>query len=175
MRRSVATPVTMRLMSLIADKIASNDPKELVSIGAEGYFFIAGSAKDALGSTVDKLDSGEVTWKAADADARAALEDESGNTNTAIMISSDAEPGTYNITVEDSGKDASATVSIVVAGDAGMISVSCDPMMIPTDTGLTDCTVAVTECRRQHPLKSGYHSHYCKPFTGPGTDFRSWQ
>ena len=133
------------IMSLTADKITSNDPKELVSIGAEGSFFIAGSAKDALGSTVDSLKSGRVTWKAADADARAVLEPDDGDTNTEILINSDADPGTYNITVEDSGKDASTTVMVTVAGDASMISVSCDPMMIPTDTGLTDCTVAVTD------------------------------
>ena len=133
------------IMSLTADKITSNDPKELVSIGAEGSFFIAGSAKDALGSTVDSLKSGRVTWKAADADARAVLEPDDGDTNTAIQINSDAEPGTYNITVEDSGKDASTTVMVTVAGDASMISVSCDPTMIPTDTGLTDCMVAVTD------------------------------
>ena len=133
------------IMSLTADKIASNDPKELVSIGAGDYFFIAGTAKDALGSTVDSLKSGNLTWKAADADARAAFEPDSDNVNTDIMVDSDAEPGTYNITVEDSSKDASATVMVIVAGDASMISVSCDPMMIPTDTGLTDCTVAVTD------------------------------
>ena len=133
------------IKSLISDKISSNDPDELVSIGAEGHFFIAGTAKDALSSTVDSLKSGNLTWKAADADARAVLRPDDGNANTAIQIDSDAEPGTYNITVEDSGKDASITVMVTVAGDASMISVSCDPMMIPTDTGLTDCTVVVTD------------------------------
>ena len=133
------------IKSLTADKVSSNDPDELVSIGAEEYFFIAGTAKDALSSTVDSLKSGNLTWKAADADARAALIPDNGNANTQIQVDSDAEPGTYNITVEDSGSDTSATVSITVAGDASMISVACDPVMIPTDTGLTDCTVTVSD------------------------------
>ena len=144
-------PCDYEIKSLTEDKLSSNDPKELVSIGAEDHFFIAGTSKDALGSTIDSLKSGKVTWEAADADARAALIDDKGTANTAVQIDGDAEPGTYNITVEDSGKDVSATIMITVAGDASTISVSCDPMMIPTDTGLTDCTVMVRDAADNIP------------------------
>ena len=43
-------------------------------------------------------------------------------------------------TVTSSDGEASTMIIITVSGVASMIEVTCDPVMIPTDTGLTDCT-----------------------------------
>ena len=54
------------------------------------------------------------------------------------------EAGVFNIEAEARG-DKTDTVSVIVSGNASQIMVSCTPVMIPTDTGLTDCSVVVSD------------------------------
>ena len=62
----------------------------------------------------------------------------------AFMVDGKADSGQYDIEVETINKKM-GTVSVTVAGDASKISISCSPDPIPANTGLTDCTVTVTD------------------------------
>ena len=54
------------------------------------------------------------------------------------------ETGVFNIEAEARG-DKTDTVSVIVSGNASQIKVSCEPEIIPTDTGQTDCVVVVSD------------------------------
>ena len=57
-----------------------------------------------------------------------------------------AVPGTYSITVDLSRRRGQRDGHAIIVSDDGQHDrSSCDPEMIPTDTGLTDCTVMVTD------------------------------
>ena len=129
---------------------SSDDPDEVVSLGPEAMFFISAKATDAVGNSVGS--GADLSWKITadsdnEADAKKAIVADSGKTNETIMIISgeDAIAGTYSITVTSPDKEASTMIMITVSDVASMIEVTCDPMMIPVDTGLTDCTVMVTD------------------------------
>ena len=76
-----------------------------------------------------------------------------GNTNETILVASgsDAVPGSYSITVTSPDGEASTMVMVTVSDVATMIEVSCDPMMIPTTSGLTECSIMVTDLNGNVP------------------------
>ena len=135
---------------------SSDDPDEVVSLGPEAMFFISAKATDAVGNSVGS--GAALSWKITadsdnEADAKKAIVANSGKTNETIMIISgeDAIAGTYSITVTSPDGEASTMIMITVSAEASKISVSCDPEMIPTDSGLTDCTVTVTDANDNIP------------------------
>ena len=89
----------------------------------------------------------DLTWKIyGDADNADDAEDtfttESGRTNQMITVtgSDDAVPGEYTLTVESPDGEASTMIMIIVSDDASVLTVSCDPETVATDSGLTNCT-----------------------------------
>ena len=128
----------------------SDDPKELVALGPGKSFVIGGKATDLAGNNVGS--GSDLTWEIyGDADnaddAEDTLTTNSGRTNQMITVADgdDAVPGTYSLTVKSPDGEASTMIMIIVSDDASMIMVSCDPEMVTTDSGLTDCTVTVTD------------------------------
>ena len=137
-------------------KPTSDDPDEVVALGPDDSFVIGAKATDAAGNTVSSLD--ELSWKITSSadnadDAEDTLTSNNGDSLEEITIagSDDAVPGVYSLTVTSSDGDASTIIMITVSDVASMIMVSCDPMMIPIDTGLTDCTVTVTDANGNIP------------------------
>ena len=160
----------------------SDDPTEVAALGPLAIFFIGAEAKDSVGNTVSE--KAELSWSVTEdtdneADAKRAIDGaDSGDTNTAIMIAGidDAKPGTYSITVTDQDGDASTIVEITVSAEATGISVACEPEVILTDSGLTECTVTVTDAdgnipsnlhkkRKEDGSRRGQGSG-CGPFHG---------
>ena len=134
----------------------SDDPDEVVALGPNQSFVIAGKATDSVGNNVGK--GMELSWKiTADADnaddAEDTLDDDSGKTLEMISVKGDddAVPGVYSLTVTSPDGEASTVIMITVSDVASMISVTCEPEMIPTDSGLTDCAVMVTDAAGNIP------------------------
>ena len=133
----------------------SDDPDEVVALGPEDTFFIYAKATDAVGN---KVGGGpELSWKltaSADNidDAEKALPAD-GDTNETIVVASgsDAIPGGYSITVTSPDGEASTMIMVTVSDVASMIEISCDPMMIPTTSGLTECSIMVTDLHGNVP------------------------
>ena len=144
---------------------ASDDPDEIGALAGEDLFFISAKATDTAGNVVansaaksldddDDISSWEITASADNvADARTAIDGDvtspgtqaSGDANETIRITDDAKPGTYSITVTSPDGEVSTMIMVTVSDDASNLSVTCDPEMIPIATGLTDCTVTVTD------------------------------
>jgi hypothetical protein len=135
----------------------SDDPDEVAALGPEGFFFISAKATDTAGNTVESGNT--LSWAVTkgpdnESDAKKAIDGaDRGKTDTPIMIASgsDAVAGNYSITVTSKDGKASTMVEITVSDAASMIMVSCVPEMIPTDSGLTDCTVTVTDANGNIP------------------------
>ena len=119
-----------------------DDPKELTALEPGDRFIIAGKATDSAGNEVLSF-----KWEPADDDAKGALvngdganaivstaaadelegspDDTQTGLETAIVeVAADADLGTYDIKVEDTGEDAETTVSFTVAGEASMLMLS---------------------------------------------------
>ena len=134
----------------------SDDPDEVVALGPEDTFFVYGKAADSVGNGVGSGTA--LTWKltaSADnaADAEKAIPEGDGKTNEPIVVASgsDAIPGAYSITVTSPDGEASTMIMVTVSDVASMIEVSCDPMMIPTTSGLTECSIMVTDLNGNVP------------------------
>ena len=135
----------------------SDDPDPVIALGPGDTFFISASSVDAVGNKIDS--KGALSWKVTaetdnEDDANTAIYgDDKGNTDEEIRISDgdDAVPGVYSLTVTSSDGEASEMIMITVSDDASMITVSCDPEIISTDSGLTDCTVTVTDVNGNIP------------------------
>ena len=139
------------------DNISSNDPEGdcLHWGGRLDFLHQLASAKDALGSTVDSLSSGNAqSWKVtpgsdADDDAKDSLGSDpnaadSGDAHIRkSRLSTTMMPNRAPtvITVEDSGNDATSQIVMHHRGWRRQhdFEVTCDPEMIPTASGLTDC------------------------------------
>ena len=143
-------------------EIDSDDPAEVVALGPGESFFIRASATDAVGNNVGKGTT--LSWKVTpssdnedDADDSIAGDADSGNTHMPIMIADDdnAVPGTYSLTVTSPDGEADTMIMVTVSDDASMIMVTCDPVMVPTDTGQTDCVVMVTDANGNIPSNLG--------------------
>ena len=139
------------------DKKAGNDPDEVVALGPEDAFFISAKATDSAGNKVE--DKTDLSWAVTantdnEDDAKTTIEDaDQGRTDNPIIIAggNDAIAGTYSITVTSEDREASTMIMIIVSNVASVIEVTCDPEMIPVDTGLTDCTVTVTDANGNVP------------------------
>ena len=136
----------------------SDDPDEVVALGPEDTFFVNAKATDAVGNKVGGGVGTKLTWKltaGADNidDAEKAIPAEDGDANEPIVVASgsDAVPGVYSITVTSHDGEASTMIMVTVSDEATTISVSCDPVMIPTDTGLTQCSIMVTDVNGNVP------------------------
>jgi hypothetical protein len=134
----------------------SDDPNEVVALGPGDSFVISGKATDTVGNTVSS--KGQLTWKITpggdnEDDAEDSLEESSGNGLEMITVTSDddAVAGTYSLTVTSGDGEASMNIMVTVSDEASMISVTCDPVIIPTDSGFTDCTVMVTDAKGNIP------------------------
>ena len=134
----------------------SDDPDKVIALGPGDSFVINGKATDAVGNTVGS--KGELTWEITEGadnqdDAEESLEQSNGNGLEEITVEGDddAVPGIYSLTVTSPDGEASETIMITVSDVASMISVSCEPEIIPTDSGLTDCTVMVTDAAGNIP------------------------
>ena len=139
------------------DDRSGNDPDEVVALGPDDAFFISAKAIDTAENVVEK--EGLLHWSVTkntdnEDDAKKAIDgSDQGRTDRPIYIGDgdDAIAGTYSITVDSDDGEASTMIEIVVSGDASMIDVTCDPVMVPTDTGQTDCVVMVTDANGNIP------------------------
>ena len=119
--------------------------------GPEKAFFISAKAIDSAGNTIEKGDM--LSWAVTkdtdnESDAKRAIDGaDRGNTATLIAIASgnDAVPGTYSITVTSDDGEASAMVEITVSDAGSMLTLACDPEIVPVRTGETLCTATVTD------------------------------
>ena len=143
-------------ITALGNSNTSDDPDKVIALGPDDSFVINGKATDAVGNTVGS--KGQLTWeitKGADNedDAEESLEASNGKGLEKITVTGDddAAPGTYSLTVTSPDGEASEIIMITVSDDASMITVSCDPEMIATDSGLTDCTVTVADANGNIP------------------------
>ena len=154
-----ATICNSEIRALTTTK-TSDDPDEAGALGPDAIFFISAVAKDSAGNKVSTGNT--LNWKLTENadnedDAKKALESSTGGdrgkTDTAILVSSgnDAVPGTYSITVTSSDREASTMLDITVSDVASQLMISCEPEMISTDTGLTDCTITVSDSNGNVP------------------------
>ena len=136
---------------------ASDDPDEVVSLGPDAIFFISAKAVDSVGNTI--AEDSDLSWSVTEgadneADAKTAIAgSDTGETDMVIMIAGkdDAKAGTYSITVEDANGAASGIVMITVSDVASIITLTCDPEMVPIRTGETLCTATVTDANGSIP------------------------
>ena len=118
----------------------------------ENKFYIMGVVKDASGNP---LDDQTVSFKPAGRDNPGKLMSPSAaTTNTkgtytsmAVGIDEDPEKGTHMMEVSTGSgtRKKSTMISVVIGGDATMISVECTPDPVPTATGQTNCVATVTD------------------------------
>ena len=129
---------------------------ETTVFGPGEQFLVVGSVMDAAGNTL--LEGASASEDRAEGVTSDTLEFGSASIELKTSrivgtIPADADAGNYDIEVAVGG--ASATVSIIVSDVASMISVSCDPEIIATDSGLTDCTATVTDAMGSIPSNLG--------------------
>ena len=145
-----ADDVCVSEIKVLGNSNTSDDPDEVVALGPNQSFVIAGKATDSVGNNVGEGD--ELSWKiTADADnaddAEETLDDDSGKTLEIISVKGDddAVPGVYSLTVTSPDGEASTMIMITVSDEASMIMLSCDPEIVPVRTGETLCTATVTD------------------------------
>ena len=129
---------------------------ETTVFGPGEQFLVVGAVMDSAGNTL--LEGASASEDRAEGVTSDTLEFGSASikhkTSRIVgTIPADADAGNYDIEVAVGG--ASATVSIIVSDVASMISVSCDPEIIATDSGLTDCTATVTDAIGNIPSNLG--------------------
>ena len=147
-------------ISAFGNSNTSDDPDKVIALGPGDSFFINGKATDAVGNTVGS--KGQLTWKITEGadnedDAEDSLDDTNGSGLEPIAVTGDTDsvPGTYSLTVTSPDGEASTIIIITVSDVASMIEVTCDPVMVPTDTGQTDCVVMVTDASGNVPSNLG--------------------
>ena len=147
-------------IAALGNSNTSDDPDKVIALGPGDSFVINGKATDAVGNTVGG--KGQLTWKITEDadnedDAEESLEESNGKGLETITVTDDddAVPGTYSLTVTSPDGEASTIIMITVSDVASMIEVTCDPVMVPTDTGQTDCVVMVTDANGNIPSNLG--------------------
>jgi hypothetical protein len=73
---------------------------------------------------------------------------------TVAIVDDEADAGMYSVKATTTN-GVSATVTITVSDAASMMMVSCDPEVIDTMSGLTDCTIQVTDSAGNTPSNLG--------------------
>ena len=110
------------------------------AVGNKLVAAVSTKEKRAAGVTSDTLIFGSPTMRKKES-------------RTVGTVDGESDAGSYEIEVASGS--ASMTASVIVSDVASMIMVSCVPEMIPTDSGLTDCTVTVTDAMGNIPSNLG--------------------
>ena len=137
------------------NKPVGDDPDEVIALAPGDTFFISAKAVDGAGNTIANsvgTTPTEIPWELTagadnEDDAEKSFLSVSGVTNSPITVADEktAVAGTYSITVESPDGDASEMVQVTVSAKASMLSVTCDPEIVPIRTGETLCTATVTD------------------------------